>query len=383
MNSKQQLKVAIIGAGAAGFFAAINCKENHPEAKVRIFEKTKKYLTKVSISGGGRCNVCNAETSISNLSKAYPRGGKKLKKLFKEFSTKETMDWFRKRGVRLYTQDDQRVFPTSDDSQTIIDCFMKEVRKKGIQLNLGQDVIAINKTEKGLKLQFKKNKSEFFDKVIIASGGSPKRSGLEWLEKMGHEIVDPVPSLFTFNMPKESIKELMGVVAPNAKVKIVGSKLESEGPLLITHWGMSGPAVLRLSAFGARILGEKQYTFEVLVNWVNVKAQEEIQEMLLQITKDFPNKMLQNKKPYPLPERLWLYLLERIELPLDRKWSELGKKGRNKMVNILSHDVYKVKGKTTFKEEFVTCGGIDLNSVNIQSMESKYIEGLYLSLIHI
>ena len=379
MNSKQQLKIAIIGAGAAGFFAAINCKEHHPDAEVCILEKTKKYLTKVSISGGGRCNVCNAETSISALSKAYPRGGKKLKKPFKVFSTNETMNWFQKRGVKLYTQDDQRVFPTTDDSQTIIDCFLREVRKKHIHLRLSHDVVAINKTAKGFKLEFKKDeiRSELFDKVIIASGGSPKRSGLEWLEGMGHKIVDPVPSLFTFNMPKEPIKELMGVVAPNAKVKIVGSKLESDGPVLITHWGMSGPAILRLSAFGARMLYEKEYTFEVLLNWVNVKAQEEIKERLMQLSADFPNKMIQNKKPYPLPERLWRYLIDRIGIPNDKKWDELGKKGINKLVNILSHDVYHVRGKTTFKEEFVTCGGVSLESINMETMESRSMQGLY------
>ena len=289
------------------------------------------------------------------------------------------MNWFQKRGVKLYTQDDQRVFPTTDDSQTIIDCFLREVRKKHIHLRLSHDVVAINKTAKGFKLEFKKDeiRSELFDKVIIASGGSPKRSGLEWLEGMGHKIVDPVPSLFTFNMPKEPIKELMGVVAPNAKVKIVGSKLESDGPVLITHWGMSGPAILRLSAFGARMLYEKEYTFEVLLNWVNVKAQEEIKERLMQLSADFPNKMIQNKKPYPLPERLWRYLIDRIGIPNDKKWDELGKKGINKLVNILSHDVYHVRGKTTFKEEFVTCGGVSLESINMETMESRSMQGLY------
>ncbi len=375
------MKVAIIGGGAAGFFAAINCKENYPDAYVVIYEKTKKVLSKVAISGGGRCNVCNGETSIATLSKAYPRGGRKLKKIFKEFSTKDTFDWFQKRGVKLYTQEDNRVFPTSNDSQTIIDCFLKQIKAKGIPLEFSHSVQKLVKTEKGIKLQFKDpNQSDkSFDKVILACGGSPKRAGMSWLEELGHEIVDPVPSLFTFNMPNENITSLMGVVAPNAMVKIEGIKLQSEGPLLITHWGMSGPAILKLSAFGARLLHELDYKFKAIVNWVNVNAQNDIVEMLESYIKDSPDKQLHNIKPYKIPERLWLFLLNKIDLPKDKKWRELGKKSVNKMVNILAHDVYEISGKTTFKEEFVTSGGVSLNSIDFQKMRSKKIEGLYLA----
>lgn len=381
-NSQGQKKIAIIGGGAAGFFAAINCKENFPDAHVVIFEKTKKVLTKVAISGGGRCNVCNGETSISLLAKAYPRGGAKLKKLFKEFSTKDTMAWFEKRGVKLYTQDDNRVFPVSDDSQTIINCFLNSIKKHRIKLELSHAVLSIEQKEDGrLKLQFKKSDQadQHFDKVIIASGGSPKKEGLKWLEEMGHVIVEPLPSLFTFNMPGEKLRQLMGVVAADVKVKIAGTKLQADGPLLVTHWGISGPAVLKLSSFGARELHGFNYDFEVLINWVNVQAQENIKEDLQEIVDTSPNKLVQNVKPYALPERLWLFLLEKVEIPKEKKWSELGKKGLNKIINVLSHDVYKVKGKTTFKEEFVTCGGVSLNSISLQSMQSKTVQNLYFA----
>lgn len=373
------MKIGIIGGGAAGFFSAIQAQTNHPKSTVIILEKSNKLLAKVKVSGGGRCNVTNACTSIAELSKAYPRGGKQLKKLFPKFNTVHIRQWFESRDVPLYAQDDQRVFPVSDDSQSIIDCLTGEVEKLGITIKTGTNVQKIEKTEEGFEVFLDDVNSLFFNKIIVASGGSPKKSGLQWLADLGHEIITPVPSLFTFNMPKEKIKSLMGVAVENATTRIQGEKLTGNGPLLITHWGMSGPAVLVLSSFGARLLAEKNYQFNLQVNWTNEQNQELIRERIKDLISEHGQKQLQNIRPYGLPSRLWLFLLEKIQLPLDQKWDEIGKKGLHKIIEILSNDIYEVSGKTTFKEEFVTCGGVSLNSVNMKTMESKHVPGLYFA----
>jgi predicted Rossmann fold flavoprotein len=375
------MKIAIIGGGAAGFFAAIAAKENHPKAEVTIFEKSKKILSKVKISGGGRCNVTNGCTDIPQLSKAYPRGEKKLRGAFRTFSTEDTMEWFESRGVPLMTQEDNCVFPVSQDSQSIIDCFLNETKKLQIKIEIGKGIKAIEQNENLLKLHFLKDQfhSELFNKVIVATGGSPKRSGLEWLEKLGHKIAEPVPSLFTFNMPTESVRDLMGIVVENTIVVIQGTKLKSDGPLLITHWGMSGPAILKLSAVGARILSEMNYECTAQVNWTNTQNNQIVREYLNEIVRLHPNKIIANFRPYALSERLWLFLLEKINLPKTKKWNELGKKGLNKLMNILVNDVYVVKGKTTFKQEFVTCGGVSLSSIDFNTMQSKVCKNLYFA----
>ena len=373
------MKIGIIGGGAAGFFSAIQAQTNHPKSTVIILEKSNKLLAKVKVSGGGRCNVTNACTSIAELSKAYPRGGKQLKKLFPKFNTVHIRQWFESRDVPLYAQDDQRVFPVSDDSQSIIDCLTGEVEKLGITIKTGTNVQKIEKTEEGFEVFLDDVNSLFFNKIIVASGGSPKKSGLQWLADLGHEIITPVPSLFTFNMPKEKVKSLMGVAVENATTRIQGEKLTGNGPLLITHWGMSGPAVLVLSSFGARLLAEKNYQFNLQVNWTNEQNQELIRERIKDLISEHGQKQLQNIRPYGLPSRLWLFILEKIQLPLDQKWDEIGKKGLHKIIEILSNDIYEVSGKTTFKEEFVTCGGVSLNSVNMKTMESKHVPGLYFA----
>ena len=373
------MKVGVIGGGAAGFFAAIHVKENYPNADVSILEKSKKFLSKVKVSGGGRCNVTNACSSISELSKAYPRGGKQLKKIFPQFYTKHTQDWFESREVPLVTQEDQCIFPVSQDSQTIIDCFMHEVERLGIKLITQVGISSIEIKEAFYILKSKDDATFEFDKVIIATGGSPKLQGLKWLEQLGHKIENPVPSLFTFNMPHEPIKELMGVVVEKAITRIKGEKLSADGPLLITHWGMSGPAILVLSAFGARILEEKSYSFTVQVNWVNELNQQLVQDELTSLSKEFAEKQLKNIRPYYLPTRLWIFLLEKVELDPERRWNEIGKKGINKLLNILTNDQYSVHGKTTFKEEFVTCGGVSLDSINPKTMESKACPGLFFA----
>lgn len=374
------MRIAVIGGGAAGFFSAISAKESHPQAEVIIYEKSRKLLSKVKISGGGRCNVTNNCQSISELHKAYPRGGKQLKKAFSRFNNRHTIEWFETRGVPLYAQEDDRVFPRSDDSQSIVDCLLSQTRRLGIQIELDSPIEYLMKEDDHFILHFSASRgADKFDKVIVATGGSPKLKGFEWLEKLGHSIKEPIPSLFTFNMPKEPIKDLMGLVVDKTIVSIQGSKLKSDGPLLITHWGMSGPAILKLSAFGARQLHEWNYDFKVQVNWTNEINQHNVLQQLLSLQEMHPRKMLSSLRPYALPERLWLYLLNKCGFPNEMKWMDLGSKSFNKLVSVLHRDIYKVLGKTTFKEEFVTCGGVDLADVNMNSMQSKVCENLYFA----
>ena len=374
------MKVAIVGGGAAGFFAAIHVKINYPDATAVIFEKSDKLLSKVKISGGGRCNVTNGCTSMATLAKAYPRGEKQLKKAFARFSTKETMEWFESRGVELVIQPDDCVFPTSQNSQTIIDCFLSEVKKRGIEIRIESPIVELNTlSDETIQLTLRNDEKFVADKVIVTTGGSPKKAGLDWLEKLGHTIETPVPSLLTFNMPHEAIRELMGVVVEKTITKIQGTKLRSDGPLLITNWGMSGPSILKLSAFGARILSENNYKFKAQVNWVNEQNFNAVETELIKIIFDHGQKLVHNIRPYYLPDRLWRFLVEKAGISADRKWDELGKKGLNKITNLLTNDLYNVEGKTTFKEEFVTCGGISLKSVDMNTMQSKVCKNLYFA----
>lgn len=375
------MKIAIIGGGAAGFFSAIAAKENFPEAQVVIYEKSQKILSKVKISGGGRCNVTNGCTDIKELSKAYPRGSRALQRAFYTFNTKDTMQWFESRGVPLVIQDDNCVFPESQNSQSIIDIFINETKRLGIVIELGMGIQTIRPNKDALRLHFisDKKKPTLFDKVIVATGGVPRIKGLEWLANLGHKIEKPVPSLFTFNMPNESVTKLMGIVIENSMVSIQGTKLKSNGPLLITHWGMSGPAILKLSSFGARVLNDLNYDFKVQVNWVNEKNNDLVLSELKSIATLNSNKKLTNVRPYYLPERLWLHLIEKSGFMSTKKWDELGKKGIHKIVEILTNDTYAAKGKTTFKDEFVTCGGISLDSVDFKTMQSKLVKNLYFA----
>lgn len=375
------MKIGIIGGGAAGFFSAITAKENYPDAGVVILEKSQKLLSKVKISGGGRCNVTHASKSVDELCDAYPRGGKSLKKVFHIFNNKHTIEWFELRGVPLVIQNDDCVFPESQNSQSIIDCFLNETNRLGIEIKTGINIKAIRQSGENLELEFEEEEllPEIFDKLIVAPGGSPNRNGLEWLEKSGHKIENPVPSLFTFNMPDESITKLMGVVAENTLVNIQGTKLKSTGPLLITHWGMSGPAIINLSSYGARILSESDYNFNIQVNWVDEQNHDIVSDQLRSIVAEHSNKILANYRPYSLPSRLWEYLLEKSGFPANKNWDELGKKGLNKLISVLTNDIYSVKGRTTFKEEFVTCGGVSLESVDINTMQSKVCKNLYFA----
>jgi len=375
----QPLQVAVIGGGAAGFFAAISVKEHHPQAKVTIYEKSNKLLSKVRISGGGRCNVTHHCFDIRELVKNYPRGERPLKKAFGIFSTTDTIQWFEERGVELKTESDGRMFPVTDDSETIINCLMNETRMLGIGIKTKSNIKKLKQTETGYELGFHSGGRVEADKVIVATGGSPRASGFDWLRDLGHEIEEPVPSLFTFNMPDEPIKELMGVVADPVSLKIIGSKLQSDGPLLITHWGMSGPAILKLSAFGAEELSKEEYQFNVLVNWTGEKTEQEVREMLKAVVGDHGLKKITNVNPFQLPRRLWEFLIGKLEFGENMIWQNLGKKNINRLVHLLTNDEYQVQGKTTFKEEFVTCGGVSLYDVDMKTMQSRKSPNLYFA----
>ena len=372
------LTIAIIGGGAAGFFAALSAKKHFPDARVCVYEKTSKFLGKVKISGGGRCNVTNATFNKRILSENYPRGEKLLRKAFEQFDAKDTVDWFESRDVALKTYPDQCIFPLSNDSQSIIDCFWYEARKLGVELFTSQGVDAIKRTKNSFQLHFKDSEMEV-DRVIVTVGGQPKFSGLQWLADIGHQIVPPVPSLFTFNMPQDPIRELMGIVVEKAVVRIEGQKLIGRGPLLITHWGMSGPAILQLSAWGARILAEKEYHCSILVNWLEDEKEEGLRAQIKQIIKDHGSKMMSNHNPFPMPNRLWVFLLAKNEIDPSGRWHDLAGKSLNKLVNTLINDRYEVKGKTTFKEEFVTAGGVDLAEIHVNTMESTVCPGLFFA----
>ena len=363
-------KIAIIGGGAAGFFAAIAAKQHWPDASVSLLEKSNKFLSKVKISGGGRCNVTHDSPDINELSKAYPRGSTQLRKAFHQFSATDTVQWFESRDIPLKIYPDGCIFPLANDSQVIIDCFLNTCRQLGVKLHTQQHISNIVVNSENVSIQ-NNEEIQTYDQVIICAGGHPKRSSLNWLESIGLEMIEPLPSLFTFNMPKNPICELMGTVVPNATVKIEGTKLSGQGPLLITHWGMSGPAVLLLSAWGARLLAEKNYHFHVLVNWLDQKKEETLRQELQLTIAAHSAKKLSNWNPTPLTNRLWNHLLERAEISPDLRWAEIGKKALNKLVNTLLNDRFEVQGKTTFKEEFVTAGGVALSEIDFQTMKSK------------
>lgn len=372
------MKIAIIGGGAAGFFAALSAKKHFPKTQVTIYEKSGKVLSKVKISGGGRCNVTNACFSNRELAAFYPRGENYLRKAFEQFNTQSTIEWFESRGVKLKTYPDNCIFPQSNDSQSIIDCFLKEAVDLGIEIKLNQSITHLDCATDGFTL-YTRDTHFHTDRIIVTTGGQPKRSGLEWLEKLGHEIIEPIPSLFTFNMPQNPIRELMGNVVEKATVKVEGTKLMGKGPLLVTHWGMSGPAILQLSAWGARILAERNYEFAVLVNWLDELKEDALRAQFQKIIEEHEGKKVANLNPFPMTSRLWNYLLHKSEIHPEMRWKELGKKNINKLVNTLLNDRYDVSGKTTFKEEFVTAGGIALTDVDFKTMQSKKVPNMFFA----
>ena len=373
MNSN--FDIIIVGGGAAGFFTAINIVEKNPTLKVAILERGKTVLEKVRISGGGRCNVTHACFVPNDLVKFYPRGEKELRGPFHQFCSGDTIEWFERHGVELKIEEDGRMFPTSDSSQTIIDCFLLATQKLGIQVLTGQSVQSIFKSDTYWKVET--NHETFAcQKLIMTTGSNPKI--WDMLAELGHTIIPPVPSLFTFNIKDTRIKNLMGVSA-FANVKVKDSKLEASGPLLITHWGMSGPGILRLSAWGARELFDKKYLFTLQVNWLNDISFDEATDKLKELKQEHAKKAISKKSPFEFPNRLWESLVLASNIDSETKWADLTKKQLTDLAKQLTNAEFQVNGKSTFKEEFVTAGGIDLKEINFKTMESKLHENLFFA----
>jgi predicted Rossmann fold flavoprotein len=367
--------ILIIGGGAAGFFTAINIAENNPKLKIAILERGKEVLTKVKISGGGRCNVTHACFIPNDLVKFYPRGEKELKGPFHQFCSGDTIEWFEKHGVELKIEEDGRMFPISDSSQTIIDCFLSATKKLGIEILLGQSVQSLFKGEDYWKVDTN-HQSFKCDKLIMATGSNPKI--WDMLKSFNHSIEEPVPSLFTFNIKDPRIKDLMGLSAV-ASVKVKDAKLKASGPLLITHWGMSGPGILRLSAWGARELAAKNYQFTIQVNWLNEVDFDEALDTLKELKEENAKKLVMKFCPFDFPKRLWESLVTASDITSETKWADLSKKQLTDLTNQLTNGHFQVNGKSTFKEEFVTAGGIDLKEINFKTMESKLHKNLYFA----
>lgn len=375
-TKKMKQKVIIIGGGAAGFFAAITIAETNPNLIVTILEKGNKVLQKVKVSGGGRCNVTHACFTPSELIEFYPRGKKELLGPFHQFMTGDTMEWFENRGVSLKIEEDNRIFPESNSSQSIIDCLTESAKNAGVILELNQNVDSIEKNDS--QFIIKTNTQEFIaDKLVIASGSNPKI--WELIANLGHKIISPVPSLFTFKINDKRIKEIPGVSVPNATVALIDSKFETNGPLLITHWGISGPAVLKLSAFGAILLAEKNYQYGVKVNWLSKPLETVIQKLKI-LKRENPKKQIIIKSVFKdLPKRLWENLVLAAQIKQDQRWADVSNKQLENLANQLTNTVFNAYGKTTFKEEFVTAGGIDLKEINFKRFESKIHKNLFFA----
>jgi predicted Rossmann fold flavoprotein len=407
-------ELIVIGGGAAGIFCAVNAARLNPELRITVLEKTGKLLSKVRISGGGRCNVTHACYDIQEMAGKYPRGGHFVRKALYRWFTKDTVGWFQQRGVELKTEADGRMFPVSDSSQTIIDCLMKELNLFGVEVRMHAQVgeVEIKLQAASYKLQVgeeelraascefradngdqKKSidrKKRFLvrltdgrvleaDYVCIACGGYPNSALFEWIRKLGHTIEEPVPSLFTFNMPKHPITELMGVSVPEVVVKISGTKLVERGPLLITHWGMSGPVILRLSAWGARELATRSFRFQILVNWIPSFDEAGARRLLQEYRTEWAGQKTGKRCPFSLPQRLWEWLLGDAGINGATRWADLPAKDQNKLVNRLCACELPVAGKTTFKEEFVTAGGVRLAEVDPSTMQSRKVAGLFFA----
>lgn len=372
------MRIAIIGAGAAGCFAAANIPWK-PDNEVIVFEKTGKVLQKVKVSGGGRCNTTHACFDVPELIDRYPRGKALLRRSLYQFTPSDTIEWFGSRGVKLKTEDDGRMFPVTDNSQTIIDCIWQEMMLQKVQVRYHKSVDRIERIEDAFIIHFADKTSYTADKILIACGGFPKKEQYKWIEDTGHSIQKPVPSLFTFNIPKHPVTELMGVSVPEVSLRIQGTKIAEQGPILITHWGLSGPVVLRTSAWGARELAERNYNFKVQVNWLNDINEQDLKDTIAQFRRERGKQPVQFKNLFDLPKRLWEYLLHQSGIKDETKWGDLPAAQQNKLIEKLLRDTYEVKGKTTFKEEFVTCGGITLSEIDAQTMESRIVPGLYFA----
>lgn len=414
MMGKIGKKVAVIGGGAAGCFAAVNMKEMNPDLDVTVYEAGPELLAKVAVTGGGRCNLTNSFAEVRSIESVYPRGFRLMKRLLREFSNTDVCDWFEGRGVRLVTQSDQCVFPKSQQSSEIIETLVSGMKAAGVNVSVSHRLTSVLATDgdqpERYKLLFdtgrgtEKHLTEIYaDIVLITTGGSPKKSGLSMLDGLGLEIIDPVPSLFSFNIgAPEALAEirkgrgvqvaltgtrkrdvelsaLMGIVTENVVTGLAGTKFRAEGPLLITDWGMSGPAVLKLSSYAAKYLAEQNYSAELMVNWAGKIALPELEAVLSRISSSASRKMSANVGPDFLNIRLWTYLLHRAGIPADRRWAEIGSKGLNRIISTLTSDIYPVVGRNKFKGEFVTCGGVSLADIDPKTLESRQHPGLYFA----
>ncbi len=414
MMGKIGKKVAVIGGGAAGCFAAVNMKEMNPDLDVTVYEAGPELLAKVAVTGGGRCNLTNSFAEVRSIESVYPRGFRLMKRLLREFSNTDVCDWFEGRGVRLVTQSDQCVFPKSQQSSEIIETLVSGMKSAGVNVAVSHRLTSVLDTDGDQQERYKllfdtgrgteKHQTEIYaDIVLITTGGSPKKSGLSMLDGLGLEIIDPVPSLFSFNIgAPEALAEirrgrgvqvaltgtrerdaelsaLMGIVTENVVTGLAGTKFRAEGPLLITDWGMSGPAVLKLSSYAARYLAERNYSAELMVNWAGKITVPELESVLSSISSSASRKMSANVGPDFLNNRLWTYLLHRAGIPADRRWAEIGLKGLNRIISTLTSDIYPVVGRNKFKGEFVTCGGVSLADIDPKTLESRQHPGLYFA----
>ncbi len=374
------MKVAIIGAGAAGCFCAVNLKRTLPKCEIDIYEAGTKPLAKVAITGGGRCNLTNSWEGVKSLGQVYPRGERLMKRLFHQLDNRQTMDWWEKEGVRLVTQDDHCVFPASQDAMTIVNLLTANIKRLGIGLHLSHRVTSIEHNgEYTINFQDEHLKPVTADTVVVATGGHPKESGFDMLKPLELAIEPPVPSLFTFCVHDQALNALQGVVVEDTIASIAGTKFKAEGPLLITHWGMSGPAILKTSSQAARHLADNAYKANLLVDWWPAMSQDEVMAFLSKLVKTNGAKQVSTIAPPPLTHRHWAYLIGRIGISETKRWNEIGKKDFNRMVQLLKADTYAVDGKGQFKDEFVTCGGVALSELDPNTLECKKHPRLYFA----
>ncbi len=370
--------ILILGGGAAGFFAAITCAETNPQARVTILEKSHALLGKVRISGGGRCNVTHACFDPTVLVQHYPRGSAALRGPFTRFQPRDTIAWFEQRGVRLKTESDGRVFPVTDRSETIVECLLKAAQNAGVSIRTQMSINSIERSDQaGFVMRSKTGEVLHADRVLLATGSNPQ--GYAWAAALGHTIEPPVPSLFTFTIDDARLQGLAGVSVPTAHVEIEGTSLTQSGPLLITHWGLSGPAILKLSAWGARLLHDRHYHAPLIIDWLPDRREDDVRQTLQAIRSDQPKKYLGSSSPFGLPMRLWLSLIGAVGLDADRRWTEVSKRHLAALIDQLKRGVYEVRGKGEFKEEFVTCGGVNLDEIHFKTMESRVCPDLYFA----
>ena len=369
--------VVVLGGGAAGIFGAIACAQANPKVKVFLLEKTQVLLAKVRISGGGRCNVTHHCFDVLQLVKNYPRGGKALLAPFHRFQPRDTVAWFESRGVKLKAEEDGRMFPVTDSSQTIIDCLLMQAANAGVEIQLNQRVKSIVKDEKGFGLNFEGDGTLHCDRLLLATGSSTK--GYEFAKEFGHTIIPSVPSLFTFNIPSFSLEDLSGVSVKEAGLKIEGTSLQQQGALLITHWGFSGPAALKLSAWGAQYLHQCNYRVKLIINWFPEYNLEQLRQIFMERKQAMAAQLISSGDTLGMARNLWKRLAEQVEIDPSKRWADVPKKEIFRWTERLVHDPYQVEGKTTYKQEFVTCGGVDLDEINFKTMESRKCPGLYFA----